>query len=93
MPLNVRMVEVITQHADLLDEPDMPKSLLDTCTHVAAYQPVIKQWEKGDLSEHTSIIDFPGQQVLGFASRGFTHLKAEQRDLLGRSTRGSTSPT
>jgi hypothetical protein len=87
MPLNVRVVEVISQHADLLDEPDMPQSLLDACAHVAAYRPVIKQWEQGDFSEHTSVINFPAAEVLGFAREGFARLKAEQRDLLGESTR------
>lgn len=83
MPLNVGMVDVITQHADLLDESNMPQALLDACAHVKAYRPVIKQWEMGDFSEHISVISFPSTPLWLFASEGFARLKAEQSDLLG----------
>lgn len=83
MPLNGQMVDVITQHADLLDESDMPQPLLEACAHVAAYRPIIKQWELGDFSEHTSVINFPGMQMMLFAEAGFARLKGQQQELLG----------
>jgi hypothetical protein len=83
MPLNEGMADVITQHADLLDESDMPPSLLDVCAHVKAYRPTIKRWENGDFAEHTSLTGFPSAELRRFASEGFARLKAEQRDLLG----------
>jgi hypothetical protein len=83
MPLNERMVDVITEHADLLDESDMPRSLLQACAHVAAYRPVIKRWHEEDFSEHLSVINFPSAELLRFASEGFARLKAQQRTLLG----------
>ena len=84
MPLNVGMADVITQHADLLDQSEMPRVLLDICAHVKAYQPVIKRWELGDFSENTSVIDFPAREVQAFVSEGFRRLKTEQAELLGR---------
>jgi hypothetical protein len=84
MPLNAAMADVITQHADLLDEPDMPPALLEACAHVKAYRPVLKRWETGDFSEHTSVTNFPSSDVRRFASEGFARLKTEQRELLGR---------
>jgi hypothetical protein len=87
MPLNVAIVDVITKHADLLDESDMPQPLLDACAHVAAYRAVIKQWEQGDFSELGSVINFPSPDLFLFASEGFTRLKGEQQRLLGQKGR------
>lgn len=47
MPVNARIVDVVTNNAELLIEPEMPQCLLDACAHVAAYQAVLKQWEDG----------------------------------------------
>jgi len=87
MPLNAAMADVITENADLLDGSDMPQALLDTCAHVKAYRPVLKQWETGDYSENTALTNFPSRQVRKFASEGFSRLKAEQAALLGRNRR------
>lgn len=83
MPVNLRIVDLITRHADLLDESEMPQVLLDVCAHVAAYQAVLKQWEMEDFSEHTSVINFPSLELIRFASTGFARIKTEQSELLG----------
>lgn len=93
MPLNVRIVDVVTMHADLLIETEMPKCLLDACAHVAAYRAVLKQWEEGDFSEHVSVLNFPSAELLRYASVSFVHLKSEQDFLLGvTSARSTTAP-
>jgi hypothetical protein len=84
MPINERIVDVITDHADLLVEPEMPPCLLAACAHVAAYRPVLSSWGRGDFSEHTSVINFPSAELLDYASSAFTRLKAEQSSLLGQ---------
>ena len=84
MPLNLRVVDLITRHADLLDESQMPQVLLDACAHVAAYQAILKRWELGDFSEHVSVINYPGLELQRFAAAGFAKLKTEQIELLGR---------
>jgi amino acid transporter len=83
MPLNLEMVDVVTHHADLLDERQMPPGLLTLCAHVASYKPVVKQWEKGDFTEHTAVINFPSAELLLFASEGYSRIKMQQSDLLG----------
>jgi hypothetical protein len=82
MPLNVRMVDVVTNKADLLDEPEMPEFLFDLCAHVASYQAILKRWEDEDFSENTAGINFP-REIIEYAEATFTRLKAEQNRLLG----------
>jgi hypothetical protein len=84
MPLNRQMVDVIVRKADLLEESDMPKVLLAVCAHVAAYEPVLKQWEQRDFSEHTSVIAFPSPDLVYYARESFRRLKSEQNLLLGQ---------
>ena len=83
MPLNRRMVSLVIEKADLLDGDEMPQALLDLCTHVYAYEAVLKQWEEGDFSQRTSVIDFPASGLQTFVSTEFPRLKAEQIDLIG----------
>lgn len=52
MPLNERMREIIIEHADLLDESEMPSCLLLLCAHVSAYRSVMRKWEQDDYSIH-----------------------------------------
>lgn len=83
MPLNLEMTQIITEHADLLEESEMPDVLLDLCAHVYAYKPVIKAWELGDYSLHTSIINFPNA-LRHYTSESYVKLKREQARLLGK---------
>ena len=83
MPLNIRMVDVVTNKADLLDEPYVPELLLELCAHVASYRAILKRWEEGDFSETAAKIPFPGPDLNAYAERTFARLKAEQNDLLG----------
>jgi hypothetical protein len=83
MPLNRRMVSIVIEKADLLDGDEMPRPLLDLCTHVYAYEAVLKQWEDGDYSQRTSVIGFPGRDLQRFVSAEFPRLKAEQIELIG----------
>jgi hypothetical protein len=89
MPLNLQIVDVVTGHCDLLVEREMPQCLLDACAHVAAYRAVLKQWEAGDFTRHTSVINFPSAQILSYASTNYGRLKAEQSSLLGEMSVGS----
>jgi hypothetical protein len=83
MPLNERMQVTIIEHADLLDEPEMPNCLLSLCAHVAAYQSVLKRWAQGDYSRNWSVINFPREELLLYTAQTFLRLKAVQAALLG----------
>ena len=50
MPMSQRMMEIVLNRADLIEEPEMPPCLLALCAHVAGYQAVIKEWETGEIS-------------------------------------------
>ena len=87
MPLHQRMMEIVLNHADLIEEPEMPSCLLDLCVHVAGYQAVLKEWESGEISaereDNISIVNFPGEELGEYAAAAFGRLKAEQAKLLG----------
>jgi hypothetical protein len=82
MPLNRRLRDVIVEHADLLDEDRVPELLLDVCAHVASYEAVLRRWEEGDYTEHTSRLNFPADELLAYADGGVRRLKSEQQALL-----------
>ena len=87
MPMNQRITQLVIEHADLIEEPEMPPCLLAVCAHVAGYQAIIKDWESGDVSllreDNLSLVNFPGQELADYATSRFGRLKAEQSKLLG----------
>src|SRR5437879_4474315 len=91
MPRNIWLQELIVSKSDLLIETDMPQCLRDFCAHVAAYQTVLKKWENNDFSEHTSIINYPGQKLLEYSHNSFRCLKEKQAKLIGEMSRKSST--
>ena len=87
MPVHRRMMELVLERADLIEEPEMPPSLLDLCAHVNGYQAILKEWEKGEIStareDNISVVNFPGEKLAEYAATAFGRLKAEQAELLG----------
>jgi hypothetical protein len=95
VPLQQRMMDIVLEHADLIEEPEMPPCLLALCAHVAGYQAVLRTWESGNISvareDNISVVNFPSQDLAAYAAAGFSRLKAEQASLLGST--GSTART
>src|SRR5215813_6894073 len=83
-PLNIRMVDIVLAHADLLEGEDMPPCLLELAAHVFAYKPVLKNWEQQDFSEHRTPLNFPREALMAYVTASFAHTKREQSYLLGR---------
>jgi hypothetical protein len=87
MPVHQRMMELVLERADLIEEPEMPPSLLDLCAHVNGYQAILKEWETGEIStareDNISVVNFPGEELAEYAATAFGRLKAEQAKLLG----------
>jgi hypothetical protein len=83
MPINLRMVDVVTNKADLLDEPYVPEFFLQLCAHVASYQAILQRWDNKDFEENAPEIPFPGREIIEYVEATFGRLKAEQNDLLG----------
>jgi hypothetical protein len=84
MPLNRRMVEAVTNHADLLEGNDMPQCLLVLCAHVSAYEALEKQWSNDNFDQHSPAVNFPRRDLEDYAREQFCALKTEQSRLLSR---------
>lgn len=82
MPLNLEMETLILKHSDLLVEAEMPKVLLELSAHIAGYKPVMKSWERGDVSRNLSLINFP-DGLSRYAEENYRRLKEKQARLLG----------
>jgi hypothetical protein len=95
MPVHQRMMELVLNRADLIEEPEMPPCLLALCAHVHGYQAILKEWETGEISvareDNISVVNFPGQELAEYAAAAFGRLKAEQAVLLGSSARARGS--
>jgi hypothetical protein len=87
VPAHQQMMDLVLEHADLIEEPDMPPCLLDLCAHIAGYQAILKEWEGGEVSlsreDNLSVVNFPGHELAVYAAAAFARLKAEQAELLG----------
>jgi hypothetical protein len=83
MPLNDRLVEVITEKSDLLVDHDVPEILLNICAHVYSYRGISARWDAGDFSRHFTALRFPGDELDEYASTNYRQLKNEQLDLIG----------
>jgi hypothetical protein len=82
-PIHDEMLSIITRNADLLIESDFPKPLQLFCAHVAAYKVVFERWSNNDFAEHTSVINYPTEEMAAYLEDSFKHLKSEQARWLG----------
>lgn len=81
MPINERVFDIIVSKSDLLIEDKMPECLLNLISHIVVYKAVIKNWDLGNTTENTSIINFPmGAQKYIFER--FDYLKKKQYRLI-----------
>lgn len=78
------MRDLVTQHADLLSEPDIPPLLLQLSAHVAGYEITAARWAQGSYDQHLSLVWFPGEDLSAYAHQRFSALKKEQGRLLGQ---------
>ncbi len=82
-PHNEHIEKIILENADLLQGDDFPASFIDLISHVGTYKAVIKKWEEGDFSEHTSICNFPGKELMENVEPIYKDLRKKQKELLG----------
>lgn len=84
-PNHDEMLLIITKNSDLLIESDLPKALQLFCAHVASYKAVFAQWDEGDFSHHTAVLNYPTADLSRYLEQSYQRLKAEQAKLLGHS--------
>jgi len=82
-PIHDEMLSLISKNVDLLIEDDLPQPLQLFCAHVSAYKVVFERWRNNDFAEHTSVIDYPTQEMAKYLEKSFRQLKFEQARLLG----------
>jgi hypothetical protein len=93
MPLNSEMARVVTEHADLLEEKEMPPCLLKLSAHVHGYKGVLASWDVQDYSQHMSLTNFPKADLTEYAQSRYNELKSRQTTLLkGTKRRALWSP-
>jgi hypothetical protein len=79
-PVNLQMRDLIVEHADLLDQPDLPQPLRDFCAHVTSLEIVVAA--EADGVHELSLISHPGAPFVTYARETFLRLKQEQHRLL-----------
>lgn len=89
MPANRAMVEIIINHSHLIDDDQMPDCLVVLLAHISGYEVVLKQWEQGDYSRLTSVIDHPGQEFDDYVSETYRRLKQRQQHLIKGAARSA----
>ncbi|GAA4605172.1 hypothetical protein BJY16_005282 [Actinoplanes octamycinicus] len=82
MPANVKMRDLIVEHADLIAEDGMPAPLQDFCTHVASYE--VHLTPPAGPARRKALVPHPGEPFVRYVQDGFAALKAEQARLLRR---------
>jgi len=90
MPTNIKMQEVISQNAHLIDGSSMPTEFLEFLAHVQAYRAVIAKWAVADTgpaltsrAANASYLNYP-QKLDAYVAAKFDELKARQERLLAK---------
>jgi hypothetical protein len=82
MPINEQMVLLIQEHADLLEEPEMPDPLIQLAAHVAGYRFLLKAWEAADYSRHVSPTVYP-KELKEYTQAHYERLQRKQAETIG----------
>ena len=81
IPTDKRMVEIISERADLLIEPGMPQCLTDLCAYVLGVESVLASWSFKS-GKYPKLPDYPGRALLAYLEGSFSALKGGQVRLL-----------
>lgn len=81
-PLNAAMAQCVIEHADLLDETEMPHVLLLLGAHARGYEGVIGAWDLTGEQPNMSLTPFPGEALLEYTQAKYIELKSRQQRLL-----------
>jgi hypothetical protein len=82
MPANMRMRDLILEHADLIIEAETPDPLLAFCAHVSVYEVLLHPETESGPAAGGRLIGHPGDIYVDYVDRSFAVLKAEQARLL-----------
>ena len=80
-PLNERATDIIINHLNLLESPNIDPVLLQYVAHVSAYKVILTRWQEGATAEW-SAVTYP-DKLLEYVEREFKKIKRKQAKLLG----------
>ncbi len=79
MPVNRAMRDLIIEHADLVQDYDVPEPLLTFCSHVASVE--VQLAAESDGLHVRSLVPHPGAAYVRYVRDTFGQLTTEQRKL------------
>lgn len=82
-PNNAQMEELIVQNLDLLETDRIPKAFVDALAHIAAYKAILAEWRNSDFTNHVSVNNWPGLELMKVVKPEYEKLRARQKKLLG----------
>ncbi|QFT80197.1 hypothetical protein FIU89_06190 [Roseovarius sp. THAF27] len=87
-PMNKKLEAIIVDHMDLVEDDQLPKVFTDVLAHIHVYDAVIKAWDEGDFSAHTSVTNFPAHELMHAVEPIYKKLRSEQATLSGMELSG-----
>ncbi|MEP5766223.1 MAG: hypothetical protein ABJ308_16615 [Halieaceae bacterium] len=81
-PMNAKAEAILTNSIDLFDSDEIPDAFIDALAHIAAYRAVLAQWKESDFSEHTSVNNWPREELIAIVKPAYDELRERQRELL-----------
>jgi hypothetical protein len=82
MPTNVKIRDLIVQHADLMIGDGVPQIFQDFCSHVASYEVLLAEPTGPTGLTGSALMAHPGTPFVEYVRECFTGLKAKQAALL-----------
>ncbi|MEU3069863.1 hypothetical protein ABZ712_23585 [Streptomyces sp. NPDC006906] len=81
VPAALRARDVIVEHGELIIEEEVPRVLLDFCSHAASLEVLVMEWESNQEAEEL-LIRHPGGDFVAYVRASYANLKAAQSKLL-----------
>ncbi|MCX4768963.1 hypothetical protein [Streptomyces sp. NBC_01285] len=81
-PAALRARDTVVEHGDLVIEKEIPRVLLDFCSHAASLEVLIAEWNSSQEADDL-LVRHPGDDFAKYARASYANLKVVQSKLLG----------
>lgn len=76
-PAGLQMRDTIMRHGDLIIGNEMPKVVLDFCSHVSSLEVLLAEWNSSEEEEEV-LVRHPGSEFVEYVRASYKHLKEVQ---------------